>query len=289
MVLDRVNVMSKNVSPAEPAAKPRSSRTHRSLRDAEHTPTEPRPAGTQTIETAMQVLLALADMDRPIGVTEIARKLNLHKSTVSRQLAMLKVADFVSQDSASSRYRLGLGLLPLAANVLSAHRLSGVARLRLEGLARATRETITHSGWDGQNAINLDQFGRGDPSEPFAPPGRVNPAHCTASGKAFLAELSPEALARRIDRPLARLTDQTITDPTALRAEIELVRQSGLAFNRSEFIPDTYSIATLVRPQDGSRTYGIAITLPSRRAGAERLEELGAELIAAARDLAQAP
>lgn len=244
-----------------------------------------RPAGTQSIETAMQVLLALADIDHPIGVTEIARRLHLHKSMVSRQLAMLKVADFVTQESTSSRYSLGLGLLPLAANVLAAHRLSGAARLRLEALAKATRETVTHSGWDGQNAINLDQFGRPDATQLLAPPGRLNPAHCTASGKAFLAELSPEALSQRLALPLARFTDLTVTDPVALTAEIDRVRSTGLAYNRSEFIPDTVAIATLVHPSDGSRTYGIAITLLSRRATEERLTELGEELLQAARDL----
>lgn len=278
--------MSKRTSLPEPVANPMGARVRR-RRDEVHASAEPRPAGTQSIETAMQVLLALADMDRAMGVTEIARRLNLHKSMVSRQLAMLKVADFVSQDNVSSRYRLGLGLLPLAANVLSAHRLSGRARLRLEALARATRETITHSGWDGQNAINLDQFGRVDPSEPLAPPGRVNPAHCTASGKAFLAALGPEALARRIEQPLTRFTEHTITDPAALRAEIDRVRETGLAFNRGEFIENTDAIATLVRPPDGARVYGIAMTVPRRRAGGGRLEELGAELLATARELAE--
>src|ERR1700760_1410639 len=137
-----------NRSPAERGARPAVTRGAKSQ-------AEIRPAGTQSIETAMQVLLALADIEQPIGVTEIGRRLGLHKSMVSRQLAMLKVADFVTQDSSNSRYALGLGLLPLAAKVLSAHRLSGMSRMRLEALAKTTREIVTMSGWDGRNAINL--------------------------------------------------------------------------------------------------------------------------------------
>jgi len=248
---------------------------------------EIRPAGTQSIETAMQVLLALADIDQPIGVTEIGRRLGLHKSMVSRQLAMLKVADFVTQDSSNSRYALGLGLLPLAAKVLSAHRLSGTSRVRLEALAKTTREIVTMSGWDGRNAINLDQFGRVDPKLPLAPPGRLNPAHCTATGKAFLAELNADALANRLSEPLARYTKLTITDPRKLRAEIDEIRRTGLAINHCEFIENTDAIATLVRPHDGARPYAIAITLPSPRANAVRVKAIGKELLKAAQDLAR--
>lgn len=242
---------------------------------------------TKSIKNAISVLLTFADASRALSVTEIARLVGLHKSTVSRQLATLLDANFVKREEGGVRYTLGLGLLPLAAAALANHRLTAGARLQLEMLARETGETVTFSGWNGSDAVNLDQV-RGPGAIPFvAPAGRLNPAHCTATGKVFLAMLPPLLLERRLAQPLRAYTQKTITDPRVLRRQLDSVRANGFAVNEGEFLEDVCAIAAPIKSARDSIRYAVAVTAPTYRADARQIERFKAPLLYTAGELSR--
>lgn len=220
----------------------------------------------------MAVLLEFSDADRPLGVTEIANKLGVHKSTVSRQLTMLSRVGFVAREYNSPKYVLGMGLLPLAASVLAKHQLNAAAKTNLETLATAIDETVTVSGWDGQNAVNLDHIDPPGKTRLIAPPGRLNPFHCTATGKIFLANLSQEDFERRLSEPLRRYTDTTICDWHTLKTQVDEIRRVGFSVSWGEFIPDVFSVAVHMLSEDSQRSYALALTMPLQRASTDRID-----------------
>jgi DNA-binding IclR family transcriptional regulator len=235
--------------------------------------------GAKAVEHATAVLLAFADATRPLGVTEIADSLGLHKSTVSRQLAALARVDFVKQEAGSGRYVLGLGLLPLAAAALANHQVEASARSQLEMLAQETGETVTYSGWNGHDAVNLDQIRGPGAIQHMAPAGRLNPAHCTATGKVFLASLPEEALAERLREPMVRYTEHTIVDAARLRKHLADVRSKGYSISKSEFIDDVCSVAAPIVSKDRLVHYAVAVTFPTYRATQEKLDLLIPQLL----------
>lgn len=231
----------------------------------------------KSIRHALRTLLILADARRPLGVTELADKLGLHKSSASRILATLRVEKFVDRESESGRYQLGLGILSLAGVVLGKYRLPACARQQLELLAENTGETVTVSGWNGREAVNVDQILGSRSVAHYSPPGRVNPVHCTSTGKVFLACSDESVIDAALAGPLARHTQRTIVSTSALRQELAVVRERGFAIADREFLDDVSSIAAPVFDQNGSVWYVIALTLPFARfcsAGAKKYPEL---------------
>lgn len=241
--------------------------------------------GAKAVEHATDVLLAFAEATRPLGVTEIANALGLHKSTVSRQLAALSRVDFVKQDPGSGRYVLGLGLLPLAAAALANHQVEASARSRLEMLAQETGETVTYSGWNGHDAVNLDQIRGPGAIQHMAPAGRLNPAHCTATGKVFLAALGEEALTERLRGPILRYTEHTIVEVAQLRKQLAEIRSNGYSISKSEFIDDVCSVAAPIVSKDKLVHYAVAVTFPAYRATQEKLDRVIPQLLFTVRQL----
>lgn len=245
----------------------------------------PESSTGKSITHALRTLLILADARKPQGVTDIANALGLHKSSASRILATLRAEKFVDREPESGRYQLGLGILSLAGVVLSKYRLPSAARQQLEALAEQTGETVTVSGWNGQEAVNVDQILGSRSLSHFSPPGRVNPPHCTATGKVFLAWSEDEVIDQVLGRTLDRYTARTPVSARTLRKELKNIRLSGYAVANGEFLEDVASVAAPVFDQNGTVSYAIALTVPAFRFGSPRQEELSRRLLDVAREL----
>lgn len=239
----------------------------------------------KSIAHALEVLLAFSDARKPLGVTDIARQLSLHKSSVSRILTTLARAGFVDRDAQTGRYVLGLGILSLAGAVLASYQLPSAARRELELLAETTGETVTTSGWNGRQAVNLDQILGPGTIKNFSPPGRINPAHCTATGKIYLAYADDTLTSSILAEPLQRYTAKTIVDPEVLRRELQEVRRREVSLADREFIEDVAAIAAPVFNANGAVAYVIAVTMPSFRFQEQTHERTAAMVLATARGL----
>ncbi len=216
------------------------------------------------VRHALQLLRCLSG-EGPLGVSELASRVGLHKSSVSRLVATLMEDDLVERDGGSRRLRVGAGLLSLSAPLLGRVRVVDAARLHLAELAQLCGETISLSVWDGAGAVNLEQALGARAIKHYAPPGSRNPAHCTASGKVLLAHAPPAALDRVIARGLTRYTPRTIVAPAALRGEIAAVRRRGCALNLGEFSPDVGGVAAPVRNPQGEVVAAVTATVPMYR------------------------
>lgn len=209
-----------------------------------------------------------------MGVSELASRIGLHKSSVSRLVATLLEDDLVERDSTTRQVRLGAGLLSLSAPLLGHLRIVEAARPHLAMLADASGETISLSIWDGAGAVNVEQMLGARAIKHYAPPGSRNPAHCTAAGKLLLAYAPPAVADRIVARGLARYTPRTIVVPSALRGEIALIRRKGYSSNIGEYSSDVGALAAPVRDGQGRVVAAVTATVPMYRFSTARRVQL---------------
>ena len=241
-----------------------------------------RTGGIQSVERAVAVLKLFGEAEPELGVSELARRLKLHKSTVSRLLSTLEAGGFVQQDPRNGRYRLGLQLAALAGLALTQYELRDVARPLLTDLAEHALETTTLSVLDGDAVVNIDQVLAPHPVKHLGWIGRRMPLHCTAAGKPILAYLPPRALDRLLAGPLTRYTQHTITNPDLMRRELERIRAQGFALAIEEYELELSAAGAPVRDHRGDVVASITLSGPTFRLPAPRLLELGAVVSATA-------
>src|SRR3712207_1886402 len=222
------------------------------LRNAQHPAEQPgEPPRIAAVQHAIAVLGAFSAAEPLLGVNEIARRGGLHKSTVSRILATLQDAHLVERDAASGRFTLGAGIVALAGPLLANLNVRDVAQPYLQQLARDTAESVSLSIWNHGEAVNVEQVLGPGLIQHIAPVGRRNPAHCTATGKTFLAYAPPDEVRAVLARGFPRFTERTIVDADALLADLELVRARGYAVNDRELADNLIAVAAPVRDHRG--------------------------------------
>jgi DNA-binding IclR family transcriptional regulator len=251
----------------------RNSVKRRKRRDRDQRATT-RPGTVLAVRRAMELMNLLSGVTQPVGVTEIASKIGLHKSSVSRLLSTLERGKLVERDLSSGRFHLGIGVIALAAPLLNSLKVVEFARPYLQELAQRSGETINLSIWNGQEAVSIEQVLGANAIMHFAPPGRRNPAHATASGKAFLAHAPSRELDEILRRPLEPFTDRTIASPAALLRELEQIRAQGYATNDGEFVKEVSAVSTVIRNVRGEIVAVITATVPSFRFKRERRREI---------------
>ena len=238
-----------------------------------------------SVRHAVELLRCIAQAQPEISISEAARRVGLHKSSVSRLIATLVAEHLVERNPQTEGVRLGFGLVALAAPLLSGSGLPQVARARIAALAERSGETVNLSIWDGSQAVSVFQALGTNAITHYAAPGQSNPAHCTASGKLLLAFAASAEIERVLAGPLTRYTERTCTDPAVLARELPQIRREGRAVNRGEFAIDVGAVAAIVRDMDGQARAVVTVTLPMYRFSQEREADLLAMVEATASEI----
>ncbi len=223
----------------------------------------PNASGTQSIDRAAQLLVAVADSATPIGVGELAEATDLPKSTVSRLVAALERHALVQRDGARGPLRPGPVMMRLARRGVGDRDLVDLAADSLRRLAAASSETInlavpTPLGVEHLSQVDSDHF---IGSTNWI--GRRVPHTTTAVGKVFLA-FGAVRLAR---------------DHAALRPELDTVRARGYATAIGELEPGLAAMAAPVRDGSGDVLAALSISGPEGRLTKERITELAPSLL----------
>jgi DNA-binding IclR family transcriptional regulator len=234
----------------------------------------------QSIERAFSVLATLAD--GPLGVTDVAERARLPKSTAARLLTSLVREGAVEQAAGASTYRLGPRLLTLASGLSSTRSLVAVAHPFLIELAESTGEAAGLSVPDGRTVHYIDQVDSANPVQVRDWTGTRIPMHAVSSGLVVLANLQPQALETYLSKPLERFTDRTVTSASQLRDRLWNVRRDGYAWVREEFALGITSVAAPIADASGEVIAAVHVHGPSYRfpppdgsgADADRLGEL---------------
>lgn len=217
----------------------------------------------QSIERAFDVLGALGD--GPLGVTGIADRVGLPKSTVARLLAALAGEGAVEQAPGGTDYRIGERLVTLAAGVNPTAGLVALSRPHLAALAEATGEA---SGLSIPDGTFMHYLHHEDSLHPVAIrdwTGTRFPMHSVSAGIVLLAHRPDAEVDRLLATPLERLTPATEVDPARLRARIARARADGVAWTRGEAAEGITSCAAAILDATGDAVGAVHVHGPSYR------------------------
>lgn len=243
--------------------------------------------GVGAVHHAIALLKALPSDGRPIGVSELARQIGLHKSTVSRLVATLSQHDFIERQDGDGGVRLGMGIVALLSPLFGKLDVSRFAKPILDMIAAETGETANLALWRGTEAVMADQTLGSRAVVHYAWPGKCVPAHTTAAGKAFLAHLPCDALEKLLAGGLRRYTKFSIINPVELRRELETVRQRGFAVNDEENELESCGVASVVRDFRGEVCAVLTVAGPKHRFEPRQREAIAAVVVRAAEELSR--
>lgn len=238
----------------------------------------------QAVLTAFQVLEHVS-RHQPVGVSELARGMNMPKSTAQRMLKTLQAAGWIrSRSSGDPRWILTPRVLSLGARVGDAEALRVVAAEPMRVLGQATGETVHLVVPDGLEVVLLAKVPSIHAVQPMSFVGNRSPIHATSSGKAILAMMSDRERTALLGEQQRQLTPNTLTTRRELEEEFERIRQRGWASNREEYQLGISSVGAAILAHD--RPVGaITLSIPSMRLDEHRVGELGPLVASTARTI----
>ena len=198
-------------------------------------------------------------------MTELGRRLDVHKATASRLVATLAERGMVERDPITEKYRLGFGLIRLAGAAMASMDLVRIARPLLEDLADRTRETVNLGVLSSDAVVYIDQVTGTRSIVAVSWVGRRTPLHCTSNGKVLLAFMRPAERDRLLSGSLPRATPATLTDPKKLRAQLEEIRARGYAQTMEELEEGLNAVAAPIRRADGEVVASLSVSGPAFR------------------------
>ena len=219
-------------------------------------------SNVQVISRAAKILRTLRDYPKGLSLSQIAKEVNLARSTVQRIVTTLEQERFVIAASANGGIRLGPEIAMLAAAVYSDVREE--IRPFLIHLSNTVNETVDLSVLDNGKVLFVDQIVATHPLQATSQPGASFPLHCTANGKAILASLPIADVEKLLPKQLKQYNDKTITSRDELVKELEGVCKDGVSFAREEHIHGICAVGAVVVDSIGN-LHAISIPIPSTR------------------------
>lgn len=234
----------------------------------------------QSVERAFAVLRSL--LAGPAGVSDVAERTGLPKSTVSRLLATLVDLGAVEQGESLGEYSLGELMIELSAAASPVRNLVTIARPDLDELVEQIGEAAGLSILHGGEVYFLDQVE--SPHQVYVRDwtGETIDAHAVPSGLVLMAGAPDGVVQRMLDGPLQRWTDKTVTDPVTLANRLAEVRRTGIAWGYEELSDGLNSVAAPVVNPEGTVIAAVHVHGPSYRFPARGETAATAEAVAAA-------
>ena len=213
-------------------------------------------AHSQSLERGLAILRAFGSARPLLGISDLAREIDLSRSTTHRYVATLRRLGYLEQDAATRKYRLGPRVLDLGFSAINSMELRQVAVPHLQRLSDQTGHTVNMAVLDGGYIVYVErcrstQHGQREIDLDLHVGSRL-PAYCTSMGKVLLAELSTVDLEHALAAvPLERRGPNTLTTRTSLLAELQRVGEVGVAVNNEELAYGLRSVAAPVRDASG--------------------------------------
>ncbi|GAA4978997.1 DNA-binding IclR family transcriptional regulator [Nonomuraea thailandensis] len=232
--------------------------------------------GTEAAARVADVLLLFTDGPDSLGVSAIARQLDLSKAVVYRILQTLLDRGLVVSDAGTRRYSLGPSAAALGARALRESQLRDVAMPVLRRLRAESGETTTVSAIVPGGRVYLDQVESALEIKMTVEVGRRFPLHAGSSSTCILAFLPTTEREAILAGDLASLTSQTTVDPDTLRKRLDEIRRNGFARSDGERQEGAASLAAPVFGLDGAVLGAISVCGPAARideAARERIIE----------------
>jgi len=230
-------------------------------------------------DTPMLRLVALlervASKDQLFSLQALVDDTGLPKPTLHRMLQQLEGAGLLQREGDGRHYGTGVRLRRLAEKLLLNDTLHGARHAVLQHLVDEIGESCNITALAGSEVIYLDRVETPAPLRFYLHPGSRVPVHCSASGKVFLAQMSPAQRRRLLAAaPLQKYTPSTLTDVEQIDRQLQQVRRDGYALDREEFLPGLVCVAVRVPPATGGTralsNLCVALQAPVMRLGIDQ-------------------
>ncbi len=221
--------------------------------------------GLSSVASAMRLLKMFSEGEVELGVTTLARRLGVAKSTAYRLASTLVSEGMLERNPETEKYRLGIALFGLGALVRQRMNVSNEARPYLFDLREATNETVHLAILDRAAIMYVYDLESTQAIRMRANLGERKPALCTAEGRAMLAFQSPDFVEPVLAEAFKPRTPKTVTDPGLLRRALETVRELGYAREDEQSERGMRSIAAPIRDASGQSIAAVGMAGPVQR------------------------
>jgi IclR family transcriptional regulator, KDG regulon repressor len=222
-------------------------------------------ARLSSVANSIRLLTSFSGQENELGITTLASRLRLAKSTVHRLAATLTSAGFLEQNSETGKYRLGVALFELGALVRRRMDVANEARPKLRELLEKTGETVQLGIVDHYSVLYVYEMESPRAIRMAAAVGGRAPLHCTAVGKVLLAFQPAEYMKQVIERGLTPYTAKTITKRDAVLGMLEEVRLREHAIDDEESEGGLRAVAAPVRNHSGAVIAALGVAAPVQR------------------------
>jgi DNA-binding IclR family transcriptional regulator len=228
------------------------------------------PSPSPTLR-AFSVIELIARSQTPLSLDELTQQSGLPKPTVFRILGLLDRAGVIAREVVDKRYGVGPRLARIALQVQLHSPARASRHAILVRLVQQIGETCNFTIRDGDEVVYLDRVETSSPIRLHLEVGSRVPLHCTASGKLFLAQMTPAHVRRLLgDRKLKRYTERTITDVDALAKALRKVRSEGVGTDVGEYLEGSVCLAVPVADRHGRVHAAVALHGPAPRVTLKR-------------------
>jgi DNA-binding IclR family transcriptional regulator len=235
-----------------------------------------------SVATAIRLLKAFSEDEVDIGISDLARRLNIAKSTAHRLAATLVAEGLLERDRDSGKYRLGVALFRLGALVRRRMDVSNEARPYLYDLRQKVNESVHLAILDGAEIMYVYNLESTQAIRMRSDLGVRKPAYCTAEGQAILAFSSPDVVGRVIEAGLKPRTPNTIVSADKFLKALAGVRQRGCAIEDEESELGMVCVAAPIRDDAGTVVAAVGIAGPVTRLSKKAVGAVMPHVIAAA-------
>lgn len=238
-----------------------------------------------SVENALKILECFSINKNERRVTQIANELGLAKSTVSRLLKTLHNNGYVKKNLETQKFSLGTKILTLYSSLMSQMEIVKEARPFLEKLAKDTSESVQLAQLEGTKIIYLEQIQSSYPIQIFAHIGRINPIHCTSSGKLLLAYQNEEIIEEILKEPKYIYTKTTITDNNILKKQLKEIKKMGYCLIENEYVDGIVSIAAPIRDYNNNVISAISLVGPIQRFTVDKIPRFINKVVSSANEI----
>jgi IclR family transcriptional regulator, KDG regulon repressor len=237
------------------------------------------PGRLSSVAAAIRVLKAFSEEEVELGISALAQRLNLAKSTVHRLAATLVAEGLLEQNPVNGRYRLGIALFGLGALVRSRMDVSNQAQPFLHMLRERCGETVHLAIMDQTSIMYLFTLESSQAIRMHSYIGTRKPAFCTSEGRVLLAFGPPEVVQRVVAEELTARTPSTPSNPKALLKILATARADGYAFDDEESEMGMRGIAAPVYDSSGHVVAAVGLCGPTQRLTKKSLRSMLPQLL----------
>jgi DNA-binding IclR family transcriptional regulator len=230
----------------------------------------------QSVYHALQLIEIFKDRSdkQELGVTELSKRLNLHKNNVFRLLATLEARGYIEQNLQSENYKLGLNIFNLGQQFIGKLGILKLAKPFMAKIANELNESLYIGILRDGAAIYLDVVEPNLSVKVASRVGKDVPAYCTAIGKMQLAYASEEEINKiYMGARLKKMTPNTITSLPELKRHLSVIAENDYALDNEEFEEGVRCVAVPIKDYLGVPVAALSLTAPAYRLNDERIQK----------------